>query len=74
MFMNELIEEYKVATCHYTVVMSFNCIRFLSIIISDLQITTSKRVISIRYKLIMNVISMKYFYGYLRYVVHFAAF
>ena len=41
MFMNELIVEYMVATCHYTVAMSCNCIEsILSIIISDLQFTT----------------------------------
>ena len=33
-----------------------------------LQFVTSKRAISIRYKLIMNIISMKDFYGYKRYV------
>ena len=26
MFMNELIVKYKVATCHYEVAMSCNCI------------------------------------------------
>ena len=26
MFTNELIEKYKVATCHYTVAMSCKCI------------------------------------------------
>ena len=26
MFMNELIVRYKVAACHYTVAMSYNCI------------------------------------------------
>ena len=38
--------------------------RVLSVIISDLQFTTSKKAMSIRYKLILNIISMKYFYGY----------
>ena len=38
--------------------------RVLSIIISDLQFTTRKRAISIRYKLIMNIISMTDLYGY----------
>ena len=57
MFMNGLVVKYKVATCHCTVVMPCNCIESFSIIIiSDLQFTTSKRAISIRYRMIMNII------------------
>ena len=64
-FMNELVVKYKVATCHCNVAMSYNCIEFCQLyiyiyiyiyIISDLQLTTSKRAISIKYKLIMNII------------------
>ena len=64
MFMNELIVNYKVATCHYTVAMSCNCIdRVLPVIISDLQFMTSN-----------YIISMKDLYDYKWYVVRFAAF
>ena len=78
MFMNELIVKFKVATCpiyiqllcHVIALSSINnYIRF-----TLLQYTTCKRTISIRYKLIMNIISMKDFYGHQRYVVHFVAF
>ena len=63
MFMNELIVKYKVGTCHNTVAMSCNC-TVLSTIISDLQFITSKWAMSNRFKLIKNITSMKYFYGY----------
>ena len=62
MFMNELIVKYRVARCHYILnnwVMWLH--RVLSILISDLQFTTSKRAISISYILIMNFILMKDF-------------
>ena len=64
MFMNELIVKYKVATSHYTVDMSCICIE--SYPINDIRFTghKSKRAISGRYKLIMNNMSIKKFYGY----------
>ena len=47
--MNELIVKYKVATCHYTEaichVIAYRVHRVLSIIITDLQLTTSNRAI-----------------------------
>ena len=59
--MNELIVNLPHATIqNYAVVLH----RVLSIITSDLQFITSKRAISIRYKLILNIISIKYFCGY----------
>ena len=61
MFMNELMVKYKVALCHYTELCHVIAYRVLSIIISDLQFTTSKRALSIRYKLILKIISMKHF-------------
>ena len=61
MFMNELMVKYKVASCHYTELCHVIAYRVLSIIISDLKFTTSKRAISIRYKLILKIISMKHF-------------
>ena len=61
MSMNELIVKYKVARCSYMMLLH----RVLSIfIIFYLQFTKSKRAISIRYILIMNIISMKDIYGY----------
>ena len=53
MSVNELIVKYKVATCHYIVAMSCNCIDSYHII-SDLQFTTRKRAISIKYILLNN--------------------
>ena len=66
MFMNELIVKYKVATCHYIYTNYGIELHWVLLIISDLQFTTSKRAIyiSIRYKSIMNIISMKDFNGY----------
>ena len=49
---------------HYTVAYVMQLHRVLPILISDLQFTISKRAIAIRYKLILNIISMKNFYGY----------
>ena len=72
--MNDLIVKYKVATCHYTELCHVIAYSPIITIISDLQITTSERAISIRCKLIMNIISMTKISGYLRCVEHFAAF
>ena len=43
--------------------MSFNYI-VLSIIVSNLQFTKSKRAMYSSFKFILNIISMKDFYGY----------
>ena len=62
--MIELIVKYKVATYHYTELRRVIA-KALSIKISNLQFTTNKRAISIGFKLILNIISMKDFYIWL---------
>ena len=66
----------KIQGCYMSLYSSYvmQLYGVLSIILSDLQFTTSKCAISISYILIMNVISMKDIYGYQQYVAHFVAF